>query len=149
MDEKTNVEMNEKQSTEQVERPSVHRSISGHSGKTDEKPINLKTREINQKLANPLAGRSHERLMAEGEAFAKNFGMEDLTDEFRKGAVVAQDPLAFESLGMLSEDDKINLRREIEHKWDQPIRLYLLVICCSVAAAVQGVSTLYVKSNEY
>jgi hypothetical protein len=138
MDEKQlsgEINQNEKNSTTETVEDASHSSVE-----LDKPDIDLQAREINAKLANPLAGRSHERLMTEGEAFARKFDLQDLTDEFRKGAVVAQDPLGFESLSMLSEDDKASLRREIEHKWDQPLRLYLLVICCSVAAAVQGVS---------
>jgi hypothetical protein len=49
------------------------------------------------------------------------------------------DAPGFEYLSQLDEDDKAALRREIMHKWDQPRRLYLLVVLCSMAAAVQGV----------
>ncbi|KAF8891725.1 hypothetical protein BD779DRAFT_1512721, partial [Infundibulicybe gibba] len=52
--------------------------------------------------------------------------------------LVAQDPLAFDTLPLLDEDDKAALRHEITHKWSQPAMLYYLVILCSVAAAVQG-----------
>lgn len=136
MDEKHSSDTNEKKSSsEHIERASVH------SGQTDEKPFD-ETRQINQKLANPLAGRSHDRLISEGEAFASKYGMEDLTEEFRKGALLAQDPSAFDKLDILTEEDKADLRKEITHKWSQPGRLYALVICCSVAAAVQGVRSL-------
>lgn len=33
---------------------------------------------------------------------------------------------------------QVVLRREVTHKWDQPAALYWLVVCCSMAAAVQG-----------
>ncbi|KAF5370870.1 hypothetical protein D9758_002077 [Tetrapyrgos nigripes] len=94
--------------------------------------------DLNIKLANPLAGLSHEQLMDDGKQFAESHGLSDLTLEFQKGALVAQDPLAFESLPLLDEDDKNALRREITHKWDQPKVLYYLVALCSMAAAVQG-----------
>ncbi|THU79353.1 hypothetical protein K435DRAFT_875558 [Dendrothele bispora CBS 962.96] len=93
---------------------------------------------INAKLANPLAGISHEQLMEDAKVFAETHGMEDLALEFQKGALVAQDPTAFESLSLLDEDDKNVLRRELTHKWDQPKMLYYLVVLCSMAAAVQG-----------
>lgn len=41
---------------------------------------------------------------------------------------------------MLDEEDKAIFRHEITHRWDQPKELYFLVILCSLAAAVQGVS---------
>ncbi|KAK7455856.1 hypothetical protein VKT23_010893 [Stygiomarasmius scandens] len=93
---------------------------------------------INAKLANPLAGISHEQLMEDAKVFAETHGMGELTVEFQKGALVAQDPSAFESLPLLDEDDKNVLRRELTHKWDQPVMLYYLVVLCSMAAAVQG-----------
>ncbi|KAF5354424.1 hypothetical protein D9758_010723 [Tetrapyrgos nigripes] len=93
---------------------------------------------INAKLANPLAGISHDQLMADAKLFAETHGLEHLTLEFQKGALVAQDPTAFESLPMLDEEDKNVLRRELTHKWDQPKMLYYLVLLCSMAAAVQG-----------
>ena len=142
MDEKHKVETKEKQNSDHYELDSVSNSSNSQIGHKDAdgNTVNLETRKLNQKLANPLAGRSREQLMAEGETFANKFGMEDLTEEFQKGAVLAQDPSAFESLSILSKEDKDSLRMEVEHKWSQPLRLYLLVICCSVAAAVQGVS---------
>ncbi|KAI3606087.1 mfs sugar transporter, partial [Moniliophthora roreri] len=64
--------------------------------------------------------------------------MEDLVLDFQKGALVAQDPTAFESLSILTEEDKELLRRETTHKWSHPRTLYYLVVVCSMAAAVQG-----------
>ncbi|GAA5845328.1 hypothetical protein JCM9279_004843 [Rhodotorula babjevae] len=92
----------------------------------------------NALLENPLHGISLERLEAMGRAFAREKGLQDYEDEFAKGAQVAQDPLAFESLTMLGEDDRNVLRREVTHKWHQPWQLYFLTICCSMSAAIQG-----------
>jgi hypothetical protein len=94
---------------------------------------------LNTKLVNPLAGLTRDQVVADAEAFANTHGLDHLVEEFKKGALVAQDPLGFDSLPLLSEEDKAIFRREIEHKWDQPKMLYYLVILCSVAAAVQGV----------
>ncbi|KAI0768833.1 hypothetical protein BD413DRAFT_96037 [Trametes elegans] len=90
------------------------------------------------KLANPLTGIPHDQLMEDAAAFAKKHGLDHLEQEFRKGALVAQDPTAFESLTQLDEEDKAVLRRELTHRWDQPWQLYFLVILCSLSAAVQG-----------
>ncbi|GAA6025689.1 hypothetical protein JCM10207_003829 [Rhodosporidiobolus poonsookiae] len=89
-------------------------------------------------LDNPLAGISLDRLEAMGRAFAKEKDMPELEMEFAKGAQAAQDPLAFETLPLLSEEDKAALRHEVNHKWSHPWALYNLIICCSMAAAVQG-----------
>ena len=104
-------------------------------------PSRASTENLNAKLANPLAGFSHEQLLADAEEFAKTHELAEYAETIQKGALVAQDPTAFESLTQLDEQDKAVLRRELTHRWDQPWQLYYLVILCSLAAAVQGVST--------
>ncbi len=94
-------------------------------------------------MQNPLYGLSHEMVVAMGTDFAKSKGLEEYTSELVKGALVAQDPSSFERLAELDESDKVALRREISHKWDQPRVLWYLVITCSMAAAVQGVCTIF------
>ncbi|GAA6032039.1 hypothetical protein JCM8097_003399 [Rhodosporidiobolus ruineniae] len=91
-----------------------------------------------QILDNPLAGISLDRLEAMGRAFAREKGLEEYELEFAKGAQIAQDPLAFETLPLLSEEDKVAIRREVTHRWNHPRTMYLLIICCSMAAALQG-----------
>lgn len=54
--------------------------------------------------------------MAMGRAFAQEKGLGAEEEYFAKGAVVAQDPLAFETLDMLDDEDKRRLRREVTHK---------------------------------
>ncbi|EMD37517.1 hypothetical protein CERSUDRAFT_114155 [Gelatoporia subvermispora B] len=93
---------------------------------------------INAKLANPLAHIPHDQLVADAVKFAHSHGLGQYEDEFKKGAVLAQDPTAFETLPLLTDEDRNVLRREITHKWDQPKTLYWLVIMCSLGAAVQG-----------
>jgi hypothetical protein len=96
---------------------------------------------VNAKLANPLAGLSHEQLMENGAEFARTYGLGEHEDLFRKGALAAQDPLAFNSISHFTDTEKDIFRREFTHRWDHPSTLYYLVILCSVAAAVQGVSS--------
>ena len=57
---------------------------------------------------------------------------------FIKGALVAQDPPAFEQIAELDEAERDALRNEVLHKWRQPWSLYFTVILCSIGAAVQG-----------
>lgn len=117
-------------------------SVSDIGGHKEVKHLDNVGRNINAKLANPLAGIPADQLMEDGANFAQERGLGHLKDVFRKAALVAQDPTAFESLDILNEDDKAVLRREITHRWSQPWQLYYLVILCSMAAAVQGVSVL-------
>lgn len=86
---------------------------------------------VNAILANPLAGLSYEQLMADGDNFAKSHGLGDLGELFQKGALVAQDPLAFNDLPFLTAEDKKALQDEVDHKWRHPAMLYYLVILCS------------------
>ncbi|TNY22033.1 hexose transport-related protein [Rhodotorula diobovata] len=113
------------------------RELAGEGDFKDAHLDNLKSNP-NALLENPLQGISHERLEAMGRAFAREKGLGEYEEEFAKGAQIAQDPLAFESLTMLNDDDRNVLRREVTHKWHQPWQLYFLTICCSMAAAVQG-----------
>jgi hypothetical protein len=46
------------------------------------------------------------------EAFVAEKGLQDKTDLFKKGALLAQNPKDFENLDVLTEDDKIFIRRE-------------------------------------
>lgn len=61
-----------------------------------------------------------------------------MSDLIRRGALVAANPHAFEELPDLSEEEKAALRLEHTNKWKQTKTLYALVICCSMAAVVQG-----------
>lgn len=78
------------------------------------------------KQKNPLAGLTKEELMENVEAFAREKDLEHILDDLKKGALVAQDPKAFESLGELSEEEKDWLRRETTHKWHQPFMMYFM-----------------------
>ena len=56
----------------------------------------------------------------------------------QKGALVAQNPPAFEEVSELDDSERDALRNEVLHRWRQPRSLYITVILCSVGAAVQG-----------
>lgn len=64
--------------------------------------------------------------------------MQDMVPLLKKGALVAQDPPAFESIPELDEVEREALRNEVLHKWRAPKSLYFTVILCSIGAAVQG-----------
>lgn len=120
-------------------------SEKGLDGSTsDIKHIDV-VRNLNARLANPLEGIPHEQIMSDASNFAKSHGLSEHDEIFQKGALVAQDPSAFESLPQLTDEDKAIFRRELTHRWDQPMQLYYLVILCSMAAAVQGVRTSVVQ----
>ena len=104
--------------------------------------------DVNLKLANPLAGISQDQLLRDGAAFAHRYNLGHLEKEFAKGAVIAQDPLRFELLTILDETDKEILRHEQNNKWSQPKDLYMLVVMCSVCAAVQGMDETVINGAQ-
>ena len=90
------------------------------------------------RIQNPLAGIPRETLFRNVEKFANDSNLTDIIPLLKKGALVAQDPPAFEQIDELDQSEKDALRNEVLHKWRQPRSLYLTVILCSVGAAVQG-----------
>jgi len=76
--------------------------------------------------------------MSDVEAFCQNWGLQDITDTVKRGALVAQDPAHFEDVPGLTAYEREQLTREVTHKWSQPAAMYYTVILCSVGAAVQG-----------
>ncbi|KAI9696266.1 MAG: hypothetical protein M1836_005819 [Candelina mexicana] len=99
--------------------------------------VNL-NKNVTAKIQNPLAGIPHDTLMAEVEEFANEKQLTDILPLLQKGALIAQDPPAFESVEGLEDDERESLRNEVLHKWRQPRALYFTVILCSIGAAVQG-----------
>ncbi|CAO1630928.1 unnamed protein product [Sympodiomycopsis kandeliae] len=94
--------------------------------------------DLEKRLANPLKGFSQDEVIQRGRAFAAQAGVPEKADLFAKGAVLARDPLMYETLPLLDDDDRAALKREETHRWDQPKMMYLLVACCSLSAVVQG-----------
>jgi hypothetical protein len=101
-------------------------------------------RNLNAKLANPLAGLSHEALRRRGENYARRFhlGDEDDVRAFRIGAVLAQAPEKHEQVEGITEEEMVVLRKEFSSRWSQPPLMYMVIVLCSVCAAVQGMGTL-------
>lgn len=99
---------------------------------------------LNARLANPLAGYSRHELEEMGAAYARKYkvGDEEDVEAFRQGAVCAQDPFRFDSYDGLSAIDKEIMRKEFSNKWAQPWLMYLVIVLCSVCAAVQGMGEL-------
>lgn len=90
------------------------------------------------RIQNPLAGIPRETLFRNVEDFLRDANLSNYVLLFQRGALIAQDPPAFESIAELDETEKEALRNEVLHKWRQPWALYFTVILCSIGAAVQG-----------
>lgn len=93
---------------------------------------------LTAKIKNPLAHVPHNELIADVEHFAKENNLQEHIPLLIRGAQVAKDPPAFESVEGITEDEKEAIRNEVLHKWRQPKALYFTIILCSVGAAVQG-----------
>lgn len=71
-----------------------------------------------------------------GRAFAREKGLEEFEEEFAKGAQLAQDPLAFESVAMLGDSDREILREEVV-RLALPLRLVPRLTSSSAGAQVE------------
>ncbi|KAL3956693.1 hypothetical protein ACCO45_009539 [Purpureocillium lilacinum] len=75
----------------------------------------------------------------EVEKFHRDKGLPaDVLPLLRKGALVAQNPVGFETIDDLDEADKLALREEVTHRWKHPWALYYTIFLNSIAAAIQG-----------
>ncbi|KAI9734298.1 MAG: hypothetical protein M1834_002402 [Cirrosporium novae-zelandiae] len=119
-------------SDEQIEIPSTKEHV------TDVDVEHASRAHLNAMFENPLAGVSREQLFADVEAFCEKFDLMDHVEDFRKGALVSQNPHSIHSLDILTEEDRTALDREHTHKWSQPFMLWWLIVMCSLGAAVQG-----------
>jgi len=72
------------------------------------------------------------------DAFATEFGLQDIRESLIKGALVAQNPLGIDRITELDDDDRRVLSEEVTHKWRHPRILYFTIILNSIAAAIQG-----------
>ncbi|OLN87421.1 putative metabolite transport protein YwtG [Colletotrichum chlorophyti] len=117
--------------------------VSGHHaerGTREIDPLEL-SRNLEAKIKNPLEGIGYTQLMSDVEEFCQKYGLQEEVALFRKGALVAQDPANYESIGgseALTEAEIQALRDEVEHKWRMPKKLFLTIATCSIGAAVQG-----------
>lgn len=100
--------------------------------------VDVDDSELSAAFENPLAGLSKSQLMQNVEDFCRDNNLMDHLEDFKKGALVAQNPADAQNLAELSQEEKLVLEREHTHRWSQPLMLYWLVVMCSMAAAVQG-----------
>jgi hypothetical protein len=86
--------------------------------------------EASQKLANPLAGLSLERLGAMGEEYARTTGTTEEEDirAFRLGAMLASNQGSLDSIADLTPREREVIDREETHKWSNPMMLYWVII---------------------
>ncbi|KFY63440.1 hypothetical protein V497_02014 [Pseudogymnoascus sp. VKM F-4516 (FW-969)] len=107
-------------------------------------------RKLNLKLANPLGNISREKVADMGEQYCREYGLGEAEDirAFRIGAQIAKDPNKYGDIEGLTEEEKEVLDNEIKHKWRQPRQLYLVILLCSLCAAVQGMDETVVNGAQ-
>lgn len=79
--------------------------------------------EDSRKMANPLAGLSHEKLSAMGEKYARFAGLDSEEDlrAFRLGAIIAGDENQYDTVKELTAEERESLDREVTHRWSSKI----------------------------
>lgn len=90
------------------------------------------------KVRNPLADLPRAKLMADVEAFTREKQLEEHTELFKRGALIAQNPAGYSELEELDNDEKDALANEMANKWSHPMMLYATIIICSIGACTQG-----------
>ncbi|PPQ73733.1 hypothetical protein CVT26_011888 [Gymnopilus dilepis] len=111
--------------------------VSFDEEKADVTHIDL-ANNVQARIQNPLRGIPRPKLMKQVEHFVHEKGLQDKVDLFKRAAVLAQNPNDFETQPDLSEEEKEHIRRETTHRWHQSKSMYMTIIICSIAAAVQG-----------
>jgi hypothetical protein len=98
-------------------------------------------RDLNAKMANPLAGLTGDELRRAGREYGEKNDIvaeEDLR-ALEVGAILAQEPEQLARIkGLVSAEEMRELEREYTHKFSHPVLLYIVIVMCSVCAAVQG-----------
>lgn len=123
-----------KQATPIMSNHDSHESASSNEGQPD------------RHLHKPFAGWSKDRLMTHVAGFIQKSGLEDYEPHFVRGALLAQRKTAFDATRKdgLTLDDRTRKAIDLENSkrridlFKQPAKLYALVACCSLGAAVQG-----------
>ena len=102
-------------------------------------------------LRNPLAGMTEQDTIADADAFCEEKGLLEHRDVFRKGALLARVQNrddGYEYVSLLDDREKELLRHERTHRWNQPFRLYFLVVLCAGSAIVQGMDQTAVNGAQ-
>ncbi|KAL4785668.1 hypothetical protein BJX76DRAFT_355888 [Aspergillus varians] len=99
--------------------------------------INL-NKNLSAKIKNPLADLTETQVLHDVEEFAHEYGLANILSDLRKGSLIARDPGNFRAVPGVTPEDIHIIQEETDHKWRQPLTLYLTIILCSVGAAVQG-----------
>ncbi|KAK7748048.1 hypothetical protein SLS53_001300 [Cytospora paraplurivora] len=134
---------------EQQSRSGSIPSGQGSPGAIDE---GLRQRhDASAKMANPLAGLSQEEVTQMAEEYCAQYGFTEEEDIrlFRLGAKIAGNGFEWDTIEGLTDTEKDDLRKEVEHKWRAvPAKLYGVIVVCALCAAVQGMDETVVNGAQ-
>ena len=107
-------------------------------------------KKANALLANPLRGFSYKDLRQMGKTYALEHALVEQEDfrAFELGACLAQNPSAYRKVDGLTNEEMDILENELTQRWAQPKLLYLVIILCSMCAAVQGMDETVVNGAQ-
>ncbi|ODV98542.1 hypothetical protein PACTADRAFT_48282 [Pachysolen tannophilus NRRL Y-2460] len=110
----------------------------GSNSSTDDEKLSAENVDSNEELDrdNILTQYNEEQVMDMGRNYARKNGMDQ--DLFAKAAAVARNPIGFNRMPFLSQEEKEALHHEREHPFRLPFKMWYLIIVCSMGAAVQG-----------
>lgn len=99
-------------------------------------------------LENPLNGKTLDELDLETQTFCESNGLLEHLDTFRRGALLAADPLDLNRIPHLNEEERRWISFEETHKWKQPMIMYYIAVISSMAAIVQGMDEAVVNGAQ-
>ncbi|KAI5997230.1 hypothetical protein F5J12DRAFT_746075 [Pisolithus orientalis] len=97
---------------------------------------------------NPLRDVAPESLMVEVGVFARERGLMHILGDLKKGALLAQDALAYKRHSIYTRADIDCLKVELNHKWRQTWPLYYVVVVSSLAAVAQGMDQAVINGAQ-
>lgn len=123
----------------------AQRSFARRKGTAHLNPAMSKSyRAINGLLINPFAGKSHAEMLKLIKRFREETDLDVDETLLAKAAFLSQDAQAFSSSrdrrdGLtLKPREQEALHTEATRRFNQPVKLYVLIGICSLCAAVQG-----------
>jgi hypothetical protein len=77
-------------------------------------------------------------LLADVETFVNENGLTEHLEVFKRGALVAQTPGAYDTIEGISQEERDALYIEKTKRWNHTRTLYFTIFLNSIAAAIQG-----------